>query len=97
MYLNGFFVSDYLNRVADSSQRATVLSFKGLSYNLAYGAAGLLYSMLLAHLRSGMPESGPATELQNAVFVSSLPWFPTVFFVLLLALAAFLGRNRPYR
>jgi MFS family permease len=97
MYLNGFFVSDYLNRIADSSQRATVLSFKGLSYNLAYGAAGLLYSMLLARLRLGMPESGPATELQNTVFVSSLPWFPTVFFVLLLALAVVLSRNRPYR
>jgi len=97
MYLNGFFVSDYLNRVADSSQRATVLSFKGLSYNMAYGAAGLLYSMLLAHLRSGMPESGPAAEIQNAVFVSSLPWFPAVFLVLLLVLAVVLGRNRTLR
>ncbi|MDB6152823.1 MAG: transporter, partial [Chthoniobacteraceae bacterium] len=40
-----FFLSHYLNRsVTDSSQRATILSFKGLSFNLAYGAAGLLFA-----------------------------------------------------
>ena len=51
MYFMGFFVSHYLNRITDSHQRATVLSFKGLSFNLAYGLIGLLYSLLLYTLR----------------------------------------------
>ena len=96
MYFNGFFVSHYLNRATDSEKRATVLSFKGLSYNLAYGMAGLLYSMLLAVLRGAVsPESG--TSLQDAVFVASLPWFPSIFFVLLLILAVYLKRKGPYQ
>ncbi len=32
-----FFLSHYLNELTDSAHRATVLSFKGLSMNLAYG------------------------------------------------------------
>ncbi|MCF8091590.1 MAG: MFS transporter, partial [Desulfotignum sp.] len=40
MYFTGFFVSFYVNREADSRQRATVLSFKGLSYNISYGVLG---------------------------------------------------------
>ena len=51
MFFLGFFVSHYLNRITDSSRRATVLSFKGLSFNLAYGLIGLFYSLLLAMLR----------------------------------------------
>jgi len=52
IYLQNFFQSHYLNRITHSHQRATVLSFKGLSFNLAYGMIGVLYSMLLAQLRS---------------------------------------------
>jgi MFS family permease len=94
MYLNRFFVSGYLNRVTESSRRATVLSFKGLSYNLAYGMAGLLYSLLLAGLREAKQGSLGASA-QDAVFVASLPWFPIVFLVLLLVLAIYLKRKRP--
>jgi Na+/proline symporter len=39
IYLQNFFQSHYLNRITSSEQRATVLSFKGLSFNLAYGFA----------------------------------------------------------
>jgi len=40
--LLNFFASHYLNlHVTDSSRRATLLSFRGLLYNLGYGAAGL--------------------------------------------------------
>jgi len=47
MYFNGFFVSFYVNRETASQQRATVLSFKGLSYNLSYGILGTGYALLL--------------------------------------------------
>ena len=82
MYLQNFFQSHYLNRITPSDQRATVLSFKGLSFNLAYGLIGLLYSLLLALLRSRAVRGQPsltATELENTVFVQSLAWFPWYF------------------
>jgi hypothetical protein len=47
MWLTQFYVSHYLNKVvADSRQRATVLSFRGLAFNLAYGGVGLLFAAL---------------------------------------------------
>ena len=93
MYLQRFYSSHYLNRLTDSSQRATVLSFKGLSMNLAYGAAGILYSVLLAFLkgRIQIPEEGPALEaLENTVFIQSMAWFPGYFLVALVVLVLFL-------
>jgi hypothetical protein len=82
MYWLNFFQSHYLNRITPSDQRATALSFKGLSFNLAYGLIGLLYSLLLALLRNRAVRGQPsliATELENTVFVQSLAWFPWYF------------------
>lgn len=79
MQLTGFFISHYLNQITDSAQRATVLSFKGLSYNLAYGLLGILYSLLISGLRPGIASKlDPFSEtlLQKEVFVSAMQWFP---------------------
>ncbi|WP_395746758.1 MFS transporter [Prosthecobacter sp.] len=38
-----FFLSHYLNEIVDSEQRATALSFRGLTINLAYGMLTLLF------------------------------------------------------
>lgn len=70
LLLTGYLVSHYLNATTDSAQRATVLSFKGLAFNLGYGALGLLYAGLLASLRGSA--GAPATE--EGVFQASLPW-----------------------
>ena len=52
MSLTQFYVSHYLNAaVTDARQRATVLSFRGLAFNLAYGGAGLLFAGLDAFVR----------------------------------------------
>jgi MFS family permease len=82
MYMVRFYQSHYLNRITSSEQRATVLSFKGLSFNLAYGLIGIGYSLLVAFMRSGagtgdLPAAG--AELDNAVFVKSISWFPWYF------------------
>jgi hypothetical protein len=83
MLMAGFFLSHYLNQITDSDQRATILSFKGLSYNLAYGLLGLMYSGLLALLRRQSQSTGiKAADLENSVFVDSIGWFPGYFFVL---------------
>jgi hypothetical protein len=79
--LTSFFVSRYLNEVAPSEQRATVLSFRGLSTNFAYGAVSLLYSGLIVGIKSGKEASGLTTNdaLKDSVFVESLGWFPWYF------------------
>ena len=92
MYFNGFFASYYLNRETRSDRRATVLSFKGLAFNLAYGAVGILYSLLLSFLRPSTSSKHPelaGEALKNAVFVESLAWFPWCFAVALLLVLAF--------
>jgi hypothetical protein len=40
----GFLMSRYLNGLADSHQRATVLSVKGLLFNVGYGTASLVFA-----------------------------------------------------
>ncbi len=79
MSLTGFFVSHYLNEaVTDSRQRATVLSFRGLAFNLAYGGIGLLFAALSRALQHhGPPE---------AVFAESLGWLPWYFAATLMLL-----------
>jgi MFS family permease len=74
MSLTQFFVSHYLNAaVTDSRRRATVLSFRGLALNLAYGGVGVLFAGL-THLLS---KNSPA----NAVFAKALGWLPWYFAV----------------
>jgi MFS family permease len=79
--LTGFFVSRYLNEVAPSEQRATVLSFRGLSTNFAYGAVSLMYSALIVRIKSGKDVSAFPTSasLKDSVFIESLGWFPWYF------------------
>ena len=92
MYLNRFFQSHYLNRITESHQRATVLSFKGLSFNLAYGLIGVLYSLLLAFLRPSIISSHPDISRQaveNLVFIRSMAWFPWYFLITMAALVVF--------
>ncbi len=94
MYLTGFFVSYYLNQITDSAQRATVLSFKGLFYNLSYGLIGLLYSVLMAWSRPEIVKNYPAAApqlIENLVFKDTFNWFPGAFlagFVIFILFAA---------
>jgi MFS family permease len=96
MYLAGFFISHYLNAITDSSQRATVLSFKGLSFNLAYGLIGIAYSSLLAYLRSDIHRNQPGLAndvLENLVFKASIGWFPWYFLLAMIPLVVFAHRR----
>ena len=96
LYFVGFFLSHYLNQATSSERRATVLSFKGLFMNLGYGGIGILYSLLLAHLRGQIsPEQGKLAEetIKNMVFVNSLPWFSWYFAVCLVVLLFFFARS----
>lgn len=93
MVMLRFFQSHYLNQQTPSAQRATVLSFRGLSLNLAYGLIGILYSVLVSLLRTGA-EPGLSPELiENRVFVGSMGWFPWTFAALTVALL-FIARKK---
>lgn len=67
--LLNFLLSHYLNAIVESSRRATILSFKSLAMNLAYGMVGLMYAGLV----SGLGGEG------NVVFARSLAWLPWYF------------------
>jgi len=89
MTLTGFFTSHYLNRITPSIHRATVLSFKGLSFNLSYGTIGILYSLLLSFLRETLQKGEAALTgdaLKHAVFKASMLYFPLFFLPALLLL-----------
>ena len=81
MSLLQFFTSNYLNQWTDSHVRATVLSFRGMAFNLGYALAGILFAGLTARLRA--THSGAD---ENTIFSMALPWLPSTF----LACAIFL-------
>jgi len=59
----GYIVSYYLNALADSDHRATVLSFKGVAINLGYGFISLLFALVLRAGRPGVGAPGPEAAL----------------------------------
>jgi len=79
-----FTVSRHLHRVAESGQRATLLSVKGLAFNLAYGGYSLAFSLLLTGL--GKPEQG--------AFQEALGWQAAFFAVALLAFMGIAWRGK---
>jgi len=88
MSLIQFFVSHYLNKVVtDSRQRATVLSFRGLAFNLAYGVVGLLFAGLTHFLGKHSPP--------DLVFVKALGWLPWYFAGSVALLALVWSRLQP--
>jgi MFS family permease len=77
LYMVGYYVSYFVNQQASSSRRATVLSFKGLAYNLSYGLIGILYAGLLEMKKSGIDTlDGHSHAVENLVFRGTFFWFP---------------------
>ena len=56
-----YIVSYYLNAIVGSSHRATVLSFKGVAFNLGYGFISLIFALVLKAVRDG-GSAGDALE-----------------------------------
>lgn len=90
MMMTSFFTSYYLNELTASEQRATVLSFKGLAFNAAYGLIGIFYAVLIQQLRDSQSSQHPqwTTEVvENTAFKISMGWFPWYMIVVLLLVA----------
>ncbi|MES2660924.1 MAG: MFS transporter [Verrucomicrobiota bacterium] len=75
----GFTVSRSLHAEADSSRRATVLSVKGLAFNLGYG----LFSFGFSRLLTAFP-----SEPANAALLGALLWQVPIFAALTMSLFA---------
>lgn len=88
MRLLHFFLSNYLNKVTDAENRATVLSFRGLSMNLSYGILTWLYGLQTAYLRGRIepPVEGDGRILSHEIFVGATKWWWVYFVVVLVFL-----------
>ncbi len=95
LMLTAFFTSHYLNEITPSEQRATVLSFKGLAFNLAYGIIGILFAQLIIHLRTDLTAAHPdwtSQLIENQAFKDSFLWMPGYFLVLIAVVALYSAR-----
>ena len=79
LMLTSYFTSHYLNKITDSQQRATVLSFKGLALNAAYGMIGLLFAALVQEYRIELGTVHPAWSgalVEDQAFKAAVGCFP---------------------
>ena len=79
LMLTSYFTSHYLNQITESHQRATVLSFKGLAFNAAYGFIGLVFAGMIQHFRSVQAALHPqwsALLIENHSFRATIACFP---------------------
>jgi hypothetical protein len=81
-----FFSSHYLNQLVDSRHRATVLSFRGLTFNLGYGLMLLIYAGVYRFHSASIP--GQTDE----AFRRSLATLPLLFAVAGVAVWVFARR-----
>ncbi len=79
MMFVSFFTSHYLNRITASYQRATVLSFKGMAFNLAYGLIGFFFATLMTYQRAREEANYPdlsQSAIEDLAFHNAIGWFP---------------------
>lgn len=82
MWFLGFTLSRVLHNETDSAKRATVLSVKGLIFNLGYGLFSLAFSCLLASFSHHTAEQA---------LISALMWQVPYYAVLMLGLFIWAG------
>ena len=98
LMFTSFFTSHYLNRITESHQRATVLSFKGLAFNLAYGLIGILFAGLMAKLRDIQVTANPQwseTMVENSAFTQAIGYltpYTAIILLIILCISAYLLR-----
>ncbi len=84
-----YFLSHYLNMVTPSRQRATVLSFRGVTMNLAFGGLTLLFGVLTSRL-AGEPANAGSDDPELAAFGDALGWWPGYFAAGAVAISLFI-------
>jgi len=87
----GFMMSRYLHQLASSGQRATVLSVKGLLFNIGYGAASLLFAGAVEFNRNGGQIGDDGALVKT---LEGQPWVFVVAFGLFVVVAWLLKMPR---
>ena len=77
------FISYHLNKNTESHNRATVLSFKGLMFNLGYGSIGILYAYYYKLVSENYTEVQIAEHIDFIASLSSFFYYFTFLFVVI--------------
>lgn len=75
------FISYHLNKNTESHNRATVLSFKGLMFNLGYGMIGILYAYYYKLLSKNYSQEQIEQHIDFIASLSSFFYYFTFLFV----------------
>jgi MFS family permease len=82
MVFINFFLSNYLNSIVEPGRRATVLSFRGLAINVAYGLATFSFGRLILVLENRVQGSHPEwseMRVNNTALEQFFQWQPLYF------------------
>ena len=74
------FISYHLNKKTESHNRATVLSFKGLMFNLGYGSIGILYAYYYKLVSQNYTEQEIEQHIDFIASLSSFFYYFTFLF-----------------
>ncbi|EDL55369.1 hypothetical protein VSAK1_22554 [Vibrio mediterranei AK1] len=77
------FISYHLNRKTESHNRATVLSFKGLMFNLGYGSIGVLYAYYYKLVSQGYSQEQVEQGVDFIASLSSFVYYFAFLFILI--------------
>ncbi|ULN66832.1 MFS transporter [Vibrio gigantis] len=89
------FISYHLNKKTESHNRATVLSFKGLMFNLGYGLIGILYAYYYKLVSSNYTEQEIEQNLAFLASLSSFCYYFAFLFVLISGWFYFKNKKTP--
>lgn len=88
------FISYHLNKKTESHNRATVLSFKGLMFNLGYGLIGILYAYYYQLTSQNYTEEQIAQHVDFIASLSSFFYYFSFLFILISAALYLADRKR---
>ena len=89
------FISYHLNKKTESHNRATVLSFKGLMFNLGYGLIGILYAYYYKLVSNNYSEQEIEQNLAFLASLSSFCYYFAFLFVLISGWFYFKNKKTP--
>jgi hypothetical protein len=92
-----FFLSQHLNAVIPSDRRATALSFRGLSMNLAYGLAMQIFGWQTLALSKKLGVNSGSSASVEIVFTAALQAWPWALLGLVLVLGIFVRGKLPVK
>ncbi|MBM7034788.1 MFS transporter [Vibrio ulleungensis] len=88
------FISYHLNKKTESHNRATVLSFKGLMFNLGYGTIGILYAYYYKLVSGNYSDLEREQDLAFLATLSSFFYYFTFLFIVISAYFYVKNRNQ---